>query len=81
MSGYLEPTTKQQIVFHISLNYCKADLQQSTCYLQPTLMDLHLMLGGRWLSATHLKIPQKDAVAPDVTDTGSTTPKSLTADR
>ena len=46
-------------------------------------MDLHLTLVIGLLSTAHLKIPhlKTDAIAPDVTDTKSTTPKSLTADR
>ena len=45
-------------------------------------MDLHLTPGAALLSTTDLTIPhQTDAVAPDVADTPSTTPKSLTADR
>ena len=44
-------------------------------------MDLHSTPGAGLLSTAHLTIPQTDAIVPDVIDTWSTTPKSLTPDR
>ena len=46
-------------------------------------MELHLTLGVRWLSTDCLEdtAPQTDAAAPEVTDTQSTIPKPLAADR
>ena len=45
-------------------------------------MDPHLTLGVGWLSISSPEdtTPQTDAIAPDVTETQSATPKSLTAD-
>ena len=49
---------------------------QSTCYLQHTLMDLHLTPGvGQPQQNSSNSTPQTDAVAPDVTETETITSK------
>ena len=83
MSGYLEPTTKQLIVFS-HLVELPQDRPATINMLSATKLDgpaFNTRSRTTQHSSSEDTIPQKDAIPPDVTATPSTTPKSLTADR